>query len=66
MAIGLLLTIPSGYIALVPGYTLPWVEAARTILVVFLMAWSVGAIRISKSGTPASSVAIGLGPGLPV
>ena len=51
MAIALLLTIPSGYIALVPGYALPWVEVARTILIVLLMVWSVGAIRISMPHT---------------
>jgi hypothetical protein len=46
MAIALLLTIPTSYIARVPGYALPWVEVARTILIVMLMVWSVGAIRI--------------------
>ena len=66
MAIALLLTIPSGYIELVPGYTLPWVETARTVLVILLMAWSVGAIRISNPGTPATSVAIARRPSLPV
>jgi len=52
MAIALLLAIPSGYTALVPASATPWVEAARAILVVLLMVWSVGAIRISiRPGT---------------
>jgi hypothetical protein len=54
VAIALLLTIPSGYIDLVPGYALPWVEMARTILIVLLMVWSAGAIKISR---PHSSTA---------
>jgi hypothetical protein len=51
MAIALLLTAPSSFMALAPRDTLPWVEVARTILIVLLMVWSVGAIRISKPHT---------------
>ena len=53
MAIALLLTIPSAYISLVSAGALPWVEAARTTLIVFLMVWSVGAIRGSAPPAPA-------------
>lgn len=66
LAIALLLTIPPTISTLAPGYATPWVEAARTILVVLLMVWSVGAIRISNPGTAAASLAAGRGPGLPV
>jgi hypothetical protein len=51
VAIALLLTVPTGYIDLVPGNALPWVEVARTILVVLLMVWSVGALRTSGPHT---------------
>jgi hypothetical protein len=47
LAAALLLAIPTGYIGLVPGYAIPWVEAARTILMVLVMVWSVGGF-----GTP--------------
>jgi hypothetical protein len=46
LAIALLLTIPPSVSDLVPSYAVPWVEGARTILIVLLMGWSVGAIRI--------------------
>jgi hypothetical protein len=52
LAIASLLTLPNGYTTSVPGYALPWVEAARTILVLLLMLWSVGAIRIPHSPSP--------------
>jgi hypothetical protein len=48
LAIALLLTIPSSFIALAPRYALPWVEVARTVLIVLSMVWSVGAIRIHR------------------
>ena len=51
VAIALLLAIPNGYIDLVPGYALSWVEAGRTSLVVLLMVWSVGAPRLSGPHT---------------
>jgi hypothetical protein len=66
MAIALLLTIPPGLSDLASRDATPWVEVARTTLIVFLMVWSVGAIRISKHGAPTTSLAIGHGPGLPV
>ncbi len=43
LAIALLFAIPNGYIDLVPSHTLPWMEAARIVLIVLLMVWSVGA-----------------------
>jgi hypothetical protein len=46
VAIALLAAIPNGYIDLVPGHALPWIEAARTMLIVLLMVWSVGALRL--------------------
>jgi hypothetical protein len=46
VAIALLAAIPSGYIDLVPGHALPWIEAARTMLIVLLMVWSVGSLRL--------------------
>lgn len=56
IGIALLLTIPPSFIALAPFYALglkePWVEVVRTLLIVLLMVWSVGAIRISKPHTP--------------
>ncbi|MGA3017540.1 MAG: hypothetical protein ABSF62_10515 [Bryobacteraceae bacterium] len=55
MAIALLLSIPPGFIALAPLYawvSKTWVEVARTLLIVSLMLWSAGAIRISKPHTP--------------
>ncbi len=55
LAIALLLAIPNGYINLVPGHALPWVEVARTILIVLLMVWSVGAFRISGPETPTTT-----------
>jgi hypothetical protein len=42
LAIARLATIPNGCIALAPGAVLPWVEGARTILVVTLMVCSAG------------------------
>ena len=48
LAIALLLSIPPSFSNLAPGYAIPWAEAARTVLIVLLMVWSVGAIRISK------------------
>lgn len=51
LAIALLLTIPPGFSDLVSSYATPWAEAVRTILIILLMAWSVGAIRISKPHT---------------
>lgn len=55
MAIALLLTFPSSYIDLLPGYALLWVEVTRTILIVLLMVWSVGATRISKPHSPTTA-----------
>jgi hypothetical protein len=56
IGIALLLTVPPGFIALAPFYALglkePWVEVVRTLLIVLLMVWSVGAIRISKFHAP--------------
>lgn len=46
LAIALLAAIPNAYIHLVPAHALPWVEAARTMLIVLLMVWSVGALRL--------------------
>ena len=46
VAIALWLCLPYGYLAGVPGTALPWVEGARTIVIVALMAWSIGAITI--------------------
>ncbi|MDR3700337.1 MAG: hypothetical protein P4L56_11910 [Candidatus Sulfopaludibacter sp.] len=63
-ALALLLAIPPGFSDLVPGYALPWVEVVRTLLIVWFMVWSVGALRISKPNAPTTSVAIGLGLGL--
>ena len=51
LVIASLLAIPNGYVDLVPYYALSWVEVGRTILVVLLMVWSVGALRISKPHT---------------
>lgn len=48
LAIALLLTIPPSFSNLASGYAIPWVEAARTVLIVLVMVWSVGAIRLSK------------------
>ena len=48
LAIALLLDVPPSVGDLASRYAIPWVEVARTILVVLLMVWSVGAIRISK------------------
>jgi hypothetical protein len=63
VALALVLAIPSSFIDGVPGYALPWVEVARTLLVVGFMVSSVGAIRISKACTRTTSVANGLGLG---
>jgi len=52
IAIALLLTIPSGYSSLVPSYLTPSVEAVRTGLIVLLMAWSVGAVRLRMPQVP--------------
>jgi hypothetical protein len=49
VAIALLLTIPPSFSSLASDYATPGVEAARSILVLLLMLWSVGAIRISSS-----------------
>lgn len=46
IAIALLLAVPTGFTALTSAYALPWVEVARTILVMSLMVWSVGALKI--------------------
>jgi len=51
LAIATLLAIPNGYIDHVPVYALPWVEVVRTILVVLMMVWSVGALRVSRPHT---------------
>jgi len=51
LAIVVLLAIPNRYINLVPGHSLPWVEAVRTIFIVWLMVWSTGALRISRPDT---------------
>jgi hypothetical protein len=48
LAIALLLTIPPSFSDLASRNAIPWVEVARTALIVLLMVWSVGAIRISK------------------
>jgi hypothetical protein len=48
LAIVLLPAIAPGFSDLAPGYAIPWVEVARTILIVLLMVWSVGAIGISN------------------
>ena len=48
LAIALLLTIPPSFSNLTSAYATPWVEAARTVIIVWLMVWSVGAIRLSK------------------
>jgi hypothetical protein len=41
LAIAVLLTIPPSFSDLVHRYGVPWVEVARTILIVLLMVWSV-------------------------
>ena len=46
VAIVTLLAIPRGYLAVVPWTALPIVEVARTLFIVALMMWSVGAIRL--------------------
>lgn len=51
IGIALLLTMPPSF--RVPNYV-EWVEVVRTLLIVLLMVWSVGAIRISKPHTPGS------------
>ena len=45
IAIALLLTIPSSFVAQAPRDVLPWLEVARTLLIVWLMVWSVGPYR---------------------
>jgi len=56
IGIALLLTIPSSSIVLAPFYALgfkePWVEVVRTLLIVLLMVWSVGAVRFFKPHIP--------------
>ena len=52
IGIALLLSIPPSFSDLASRYATPWVEVVRTILIVLLMGWSVGAIRISKPHTP--------------
>ena len=47
MGIALLLTILSRLVPEVSQYSLPWSEVARTVLVLLLMIWSVGAIPVS-------------------
>ena len=54
LAIALLLAKPYGYVEVMPGYATPWVEAARTTLVILLMVWSVGALRRSATHTAAA------------
>ena len=49
LAIGLLLAVLPGLSDLASPSATPGVEAARTILIVLLMVWSVGAIRISRA-----------------
>jgi hypothetical protein len=51
LAISLLMTIPPTISDLTSGYVIPLVEAARTVIIVLLMVWSVGAVRISKPRT---------------
>jgi hypothetical protein len=48
LAIALLLTMPPSFSDLASRNAIPWVEVARTALIVSLMVWSVGAIKISK------------------
>jgi hypothetical protein len=50
-AIAVLLFLSTRFIDSVPDYALPWVEAARTVLVTLLMVWSVGAIRFPRPRT---------------
>jgi len=45
VAIALLAALPNGYNDGVPCHALPWIEAARTMLIVLLMVWSVGSLR---------------------
>jgi hypothetical protein len=52
IGIALLLTVPPTFSDLAPDYAIPWVEVVRTLLIVLLMVWSVGAIRISKPHAP--------------
>ena len=52
IGIALLLTVPPSFSDLAPDYIVPWVEVVRTLLIVLLMVWSVGAIRISKPHAP--------------
>ena len=54
VSIAALLAIPFGYISVLPIDAIPWMEAARTILVILLMACSVGAIRFPRVRTPAT------------
>ena len=56
MAIALILAVtPLGIVTDAPFSALglgPWSQVARTLIIVLLMVWSVGAIRISKPHTP--------------
>ncbi len=52
MAIALLLTVPSSLLTQMPAYSLPWIEVARTLLIVWLMVRSVGGIRGIRSHSP--------------
>jgi hypothetical protein len=45
LAMAWVLTIPSGYIAVVPYHALPWLEGIRTIAMVLLMVWLGGGLR---------------------
>ncbi len=54
-AIAVLLAVPSAYIGLVPGSALPWVEMARTLVVLLLMVYSVGALHIPRPRFPKRS-----------
>lgn len=57
VGIALLLAIPNGYIGLIPAGALPWMEAARTVLVVLFMVWSVGGLGIYRNTSAIQSLA---------
>jgi len=58
IGIALLLTVPPSF--RMPNYE-EWVEVVRTLLIVLLMVWSVGAIRISKPHAPTTESLAGSG-----
>jgi len=56
LAVAFLLAIPTGYLDLVPGNVVAWVEATRTVFIVLLMVWCVGGFRSPLRHTSTDSV----------